>query len=558
MGLAETAQLVARLDLGGNFLSQVSKVDKSLGGLDRSVSKMGDRWYKAGAQVGTGIKNGVALGIGAIGIIGANVAVGLRSLEKLEVLTAQTSAVIKSTGGVAGITGAKVEELSKKYEALGGVIDDKVIQNSENLLLTFTNVRKNAFEPALKAILDMNTAMGGGEEGLQHNTILVGKALQDPVRGLTALRRVGVQFTKDQEKQIAALVKTGDVMGAQKIIIGELDREFGGSFLAKGDTRAGKIGRFREAIESLQEALAKALLPTIGKVADKLAAFLSAPGTVGAIERLGGQIAGLFSDANIAKGADALKSAFGVVQGILPALKDAASVSGQVLSTAVGLFKSLPPELQKLAIGALAVNKLTGGLVTNVVGGIVGLALNQLKTITAANVTVIGGNVAGGAPGAAGAAAGGAAGLAAKAFGLTAAAALVVAIAVPLGEAVRGAFGVKAGDGPKTIAEAGGFKLQVNGQSQAQEARQRAAVAENGKTVRTLADAIIKAGGLSPDERQVANEQTRATNRVYDALERNRLAKQAINVYVTTSLSVSVRDQAIKTKTALKYGKVAS
>jgi hypothetical protein len=48
----------------------------------------------------------------------------------------------------------------------------------------------------------------------------------------------------------------------------------------------------------------------------------------------------------------------------------------------------LPPDLQKIAIAALAANKLTGGLVTSgikdVVGGLASLALGSLKTITPA------------------------------------------------------------------------------------------------------------------------------------------------------------------------------
>ena len=52
--------------------------------------------------------------------------------------------------------------------------------------------------------------------------VLVGKALNDPKKGLTALRRVGVQFTDAQEDQIKALVKSGKTMDAQKIILREL------------------------------------------------------------------------------------------------------------------------------------------------------------------------------------------------------------------------------------------------------------------------------------------------------------------------------------------------
>ena len=48
---------------------------------------------------------------------------------------------------------------------------------------------------------------------------MVGKALNDPLKGLTALSRIGVQFTAQQQEQIKAMVEVGDVAGAQKIIL---------------------------------------------------------------------------------------------------------------------------------------------------------------------------------------------------------------------------------------------------------------------------------------------------------------------------------------------------
>ena len=39
---------------------------------------------------------------------------------------------------------------------------------------------------------------------------------------MTALRRVGVQFTEAQKKTIKTLVETGQTLEAQKIILGEL------------------------------------------------------------------------------------------------------------------------------------------------------------------------------------------------------------------------------------------------------------------------------------------------------------------------------------------------
>ncbi len=314
--LGETAELVAHLSLKDDFTGKTKRAIGAVGNLERAFNS--PRLRQAGSQIGTGIRNASIIAAGGIAILATQVKAGLDSLIELETLGAQTNAVIKSTGGVAGVSAKEVRTLAEQMESLNATIDDKVIQNAENLLLTFTDVRKEAFEPALAAILDMNAALGGGEEGLQSVTIQVGKALQDPIRGLTALRRVGVNFAKDQEKQIKALVETGDVMGAQKIILAELNREFGGSFMAQGDTTAGRVAKFQDAVEDLQKALATALLPTIGKIADKLSAFLAKPETIAAVETLGDEIGRLFSDENIGKAGDILKGAFDTIRDVLP------------------------------------------------------------------------------------------------------------------------------------------------------------------------------------------------------------------------------------------------
>ena len=70
---------------------------------------------------------------------------------------------------------------------------------------------------------------------LRSSTIAVGKALNDPVKGITALAPRRRPFTKQQQDQIKALVKSGDTLGAQKIILRELRREFAGSAKAHAD-----------------------------------------------------------------------------------------------------------------------------------------------------------------------------------------------------------------------------------------------------------------------------------------------------------------------------------
>lgn len=390
MALAETAELAVKLTLGGNFLRQMGQVNRQLKTFDKEAS----RAYRAGQQIGTGIKRGLAIAAGAAGLLATQVALGLDSLIKLEEATAQTEAVIKSTGGAAGVTAEQVRKLSEKYEALNATVGDEVIQSGQNLLLTYTAITKEGFEPALQAALDLSTALG---TDLESAVKTVGKALSEPEKAMARLRRQGIILTEAEEAQIKAHVKNNDALGAQAVILAALEKRYGGSFLSKGNTTAGRVAKFTDSIEDLQRALATALLPAVGNVADALTEFLSDPQTVREFENLGREIGRLFSPENIRAGIDALKDGFTF-------LKSVAGPIADVIGTAVRAFTSLPPEVQKLLVGGFAANKLTGGLITNIAGGIFG-ALKAM-TVQAAVVNVTGGVVNGG-PGLPGGAKGG-------------------------------------------------------------------------------------------------------------------------------------------------------
>jgi phage-related protein len=179
--------------------------------------------------------------------------------------------VIRSTGGAAKVTAAQVSDLATAISNKTGV-DDEAVQSGENLLLTFTNIRNEAgknndiFNQASKAAVDMAAGLNNGDvsaESLKGTSIQLGKALNDPVKGITALSRSGVSFTEQQKKQITAMVKAGDTLGAQKIILGELKKEFGGA-AAAASTPAQKA---TVAWGNLREQLGSYLLPVVAKVA---------------------------------------------------------------------------------------------------------------------------------------------------------------------------------------------------------------------------------------------------------------------------------------------------
>jgi phage-related protein len=152
-------------------------------------------------------------------------------------------------------------------------VEGEVVQNSSNLLLTFTKVRNetgknnDVFNQAQKAILDMGVAMNNGStEGLDLSaaSIQVGKALNDPIQGVTALTRVGVQFTEQQKEQIKTLVESGDTLGAQKIILKELETQFGGSAAAAGKNLP-PMERLQLTFANLAESVGTLLLPFVDK-----------------------------------------------------------------------------------------------------------------------------------------------------------------------------------------------------------------------------------------------------------------------------------------------------
>ena len=136
----------------------------------------------------------------------------------------QTEAVLKSTGYAAGVTSQQVAELSAKLQDQT-TFTDSAVTAAQNMLLTFTNIGRNVFPQATEATLNLAEKMGTDAAGA---AIQLGKALNDPIVGLSALSRVGVKFTEEQKEQIKTLQESGNIMGAQKIILNELEREFGG------------------------------------------------------------------------------------------------------------------------------------------------------------------------------------------------------------------------------------------------------------------------------------------------------------------------------------------
>jgi hypothetical protein len=204
--------------------------------------------------------------------LGAGVKFMVDQAAEAETIMAQTEAVIRSTGGAAGLTAQEIGDMAEAMSRNTTFADDE-IQKAQNLLLTFTGIGRDVFPQATQALLDMATAMGTDAKS---GAIQLGKALNDPVRGMTALTRVGVVFNDEQRKAITTMAEMGDVAGAQKVILAELNKEFGGSAAAALDTYTGKVENLKNKVSNLAESFGSELLPAAEGVVDVLSSRVDA------------------------------------------------------------------------------------------------------------------------------------------------------------------------------------------------------------------------------------------------------------------------------------------
>lgn len=227
---------------------------------EKQTSKMAG-FFGGAAKVAAGAALAVA-GAALVGIA-AIVKTGIQEAKDASAVNAQLEAGIKSTGGVAGTTLESMNKLASSIQAFSGQTDDS-IAGAQSLLLTFTNIRNvgadKIFDKTTLAAANMAAKLGGDASG---QAILLGKALNDPIKGLTALTRVGVSFTDAQKNQIKALQESGDMIGAQKIILAELNTEFGGAAEAAGKSLPGALARGKRAFEDLSQSVVEKFLPIV-------------------------------------------------------------------------------------------------------------------------------------------------------------------------------------------------------------------------------------------------------------------------------------------------------
>ncbi|EZP51380.1 phage tail length tape measure family protein [Delftia sp. RIT313] len=234
-----TLDLIAKIGGFTAGLTQAEReADKKAKAIAAKAKQIQKEWDAVGKAIGGAI---AAIGIGSI------FAKFIDESRNAQNEQAQLAAVIKSTGQAAGYSAQQLNEMAS---AIAGksIFSEGDINRAQTRLLSYTNVVGEEFPEALQAAIDMATRLGMTVEQAAET---VGKALDVPAEGLTALSKQGFRFTEDQKKLVASLQDTGRTAEAQKIILDSLKSSYGGAAEAARNTFGGAIAGLQNQLNSL-------------------------------------------------------------------------------------------------------------------------------------------------------------------------------------------------------------------------------------------------------------------------------------------------------------------
>jgi hypothetical protein len=213
-----------------------------------------------------------ALALAAAGV--AAVAFAAKAIQAGEG-AATANARIAQINESMGLFGDSTDEVTNRLVSYAEAtaratgIDTNAIKATQAKLLTFKELAASAgelggeFDRATQAAIDLGAAGFGTAE---MNAVALGKALNDPIKGITALSRSGVTFTEVEQERIKTLVASNKVSEAQILILEAIETQVGGTALAT----ANASDRIRVGFDQVQERIGLALLPAF----EKLTSFL--------------------------------------------------------------------------------------------------------------------------------------------------------------------------------------------------------------------------------------------------------------------------------------------
>ncbi len=236
------------------FGADLRGFDRAMKKAQKNIKKFGNNLKKTGKN----LTQNLTLPLVAVGVA------GVRAFDKQEKAIAQVEAGLKSTGNQVGITSEELQKMAADLQKTTLFGDEEILQGATAQLLTFTNIAGEQFVRTQEVALDLATRLDGD---LKSASIMLGKALNDPVANLSALSRAGIQFSTEQKDLVKSLVETNRLADAQTIILNELEKQYGGSAEAAAKAGLGPIQQLGNVLSDISEDIGAILLPMIQELA---------------------------------------------------------------------------------------------------------------------------------------------------------------------------------------------------------------------------------------------------------------------------------------------------
>jgi len=305
------------------FGADLRGFDKAMKKAQKNLKKFGNNLKRTGKNLSTNL----TLPIMALGVV------SVKAFDKQQKAIAQVEAGLKSTGNQVGLTSKELQKMAADLQKTTLFGDEEILQGATAQLLTFTNIAGEQFKRTQEVALDLATRLDGD---LKSASIMLGKALNDPVANLSALSRAGIQFSTEQKAVVKSLVETNRLADAQTIILEELEKQYGGSAEAAAAAGLGPIQQLGNTLSDMSEDIGAILLPVIQDLANWIK-----------------KIADKFDNLE-----DSTKKTIVVIALVAAALGPALMIIGQMsigISALIGVFTTLNAVMAANPIGVIVV-----------------------------------------------------------------------------------------------------------------------------------------------------------------------------------------------------------
>ena len=273
--MPDIAQLAVKVTPQGITTTddQLDKLGRTAEGTEKRTKSMMDKFrdLQSVMQGPVAAARAVSGGLQQIIRVGSDL---VNSYKVQEQAVSNLNAVLAATGGTVGLTSQELQDMASSLQSVTTFGDEAII-GMNAVLLGFRSIQGDQFTRTTEAILDMSQVMG---QDLVSAANMVGKALDSPTQGMAALSRVGFVWTDQQREMVKAMEESGDIMGAQEVILGELEKAFGGAARAAGETATGSFDQLANSLGDVKEelgAIIANLLEADARMATNLAGNVS-------------------------------------------------------------------------------------------------------------------------------------------------------------------------------------------------------------------------------------------------------------------------------------------